>query len=135
MNTPTKLAASAFLILILLLAAVLRFCCLDAQSLWNDEGTSVTVAQRDPMTIARNAAADIHPPLYYWALSGWVRMHGTSEPAVRSLSALLGVVLVALTYALGSWRLSWAPLVPSRSTTPRKPGCTCWSQCWLPGPC
>ena len=105
MDTPNRLAASALLILILLLAAALRFCCLDAQSLWNDEGTSVAVAQRDPVTIARNAAADIHPPLYYWSLSGWVRMHGTSETAVRSLSALLGVVLVALTYALG-WQVA-----------------------------
>jgi mannosyltransferase len=89
------------LLLILLLALVLRFYHLDAQSLWNDEGTSVAVAQRDLVTIARDAAHDIHPPLYYWLLSGWVRLVGTSEAAVRSLSALLGVALVALTYALG----------------------------------
>ena len=91
----------ASLFLILLLALVLRFHRLDAQSLWNDEGTSVAVAQRDLVTIARDAAHDIHPPLYYWLLSGWVRLLGTSEAAVRSLSVLLGVALVALTYALG----------------------------------
>jgi mannosyltransferase len=91
----------AALLLILLLALVLRFYHLDAQSLWNDEGTSVAIAQRGLVTIARDAAHDIHPPLYYWLLSGWVRLVGTSEVAVRSLSALLGVALVALTYALG----------------------------------
>lgn len=89
------------LVVILLLACGLRFYQLDTQSLWNDEGTSVAVAQRDLATIARDAANDIHPPLYYWLLSGWVRLFGTSETAVRSLSALLGVVLVALAYALG----------------------------------
>ncbi len=93
--------AAVLLLLILLLALGLRFYCLDAQSLWNDEGTSVAMAQRDLVTIARDASHDIHPPLYYWLLSGWVRLFGTGEMAVRSLSALLGVALVALTYALG----------------------------------
>ncbi len=86
---------------ILLLALGLRLYRLDAPSLWNDEGTSVAVAQRDLATIARDAANDIHPPLYYWLLHGWVRLLGTGEAAVRSLSALLGVALVAIIYALG----------------------------------
>ncbi len=89
------------LVLILLLASFLRFYRLDAQSLWNDEGTSVAVAGRDLATIARDAAGDIHPPLYYWLLHGWLRLTGDSEFAVRAFSALLGVLLVALTYALG----------------------------------
>jgi mannosyltransferase len=93
--------ATALLLVTLLLAAALRFYRLDAQSLWNDEGTSVALAQRDLRTIAHDAALDIHPPLYYWLLSGWVRLAGTGESAVRALSALLGVVLVALTYGLG----------------------------------
>jgi mannosyltransferase len=86
---------------ILLVALGLRLDRLDAQSLWNDEGTSVAVAQRDLATIARDAAGDIHPPLYYWLLAGWVRLAGSSEFSVRSLSALLGVALVALIYSLG----------------------------------
>jgi mannosyltransferase len=101
MNVQKKGLTTGLLVLILLLALGLRFYRLEAQSLWNDEGTSVAVAQRDLATIARNAAQDIHPPLYYWLLSGWVRLAGTTEAAVRSLSALLGVVLVALTYLLG----------------------------------
>lgn len=89
------------LLAIVLLACGLRFCGLDAQSLWNDEGSSVALAGRDLATIARDAAQDIHPPLYYWLLAGWTHLAGTSEVGVRSLSALLGVVLVALTYPLG----------------------------------
>jgi 4-amino-4-deoxy-L-arabinose transferase-like glycosyltransferase len=99
-------------LLILLLAAVLRTYNLGGQSLWNDEGTSVALAQRGLAAIARDAARDIHPPLYYWLLSGWVRATGTSEFAVRSLSALLGVVLAGLTYSLGRLLASrWVGLV------------------------
>jgi uncharacterized membrane protein len=97
------------LLLILLLALVLRFCCLDAQSLWNDEGTSVAVAQRDVATIVRDAAHDIHPPFYYLLLHGWVRLLGTTETAVRSLSAFLGVILVAVTCGLGRLLVGQGP--------------------------
>lgn len=86
---------------ILLLALGLRLYHLDAQSLWNDEGTSVALAQRDLVTIARHASHDIHPPFYYFMLHGWVALAGTSEVAVRSLSAVAGVALVAGVWALG----------------------------------
>ncbi|MEN6479367.1 MAG: glycosyltransferase family 39 protein, partial [Anaerolineales bacterium] len=86
---------------VLLLAAALRFYRLDAQSLWNDEGTSAALALRSLRAIAHDAANDIHPPLYYWILAGWVRLAGTSEFALRSLSALMGVGVVGLTIALG----------------------------------
>jgi mannosyltransferase len=100
--SPQGLAAAGLLLIILLLALGLRFYRIDHQSLWNDEGTSVALAQRDLVTIAREAARDIHPPLYYWLLNGWVRLAGSSELGIRSLSALLGLLLVALTYAAGS---------------------------------
>lgn len=89
------------LALLLLLAAALRFHRIGAPSLWNDEGNSAALAGRSLAQIARDAANDIHPPLYYWLLSGWTRCVGSSEVGLRSLSALLGVALVALIYALG----------------------------------
>ncbi len=120
MKTSQK-ASLAALLVILLLAGALRFYGLDAQSLWNDEGTSVALARQGLGAIARAAALDIHPPLYYWLLSGWVRLLGDSETAVRALSALLGVGLVALTFALGQrlagpwtglWAALWAAIHP-----------------------
>jgi len=86
---------------IILLALGLRLYRLDAQSLWNDEGSSVALAQRDLPTITRNAAGDIHPPLYYYLLHFWVSLAGHSEFALRSFSALAGVALVGGTYLLG----------------------------------
>ena len=89
------------LLLILLLAASLRFYRLDAQSLWADEGNSVRLAERSLSLITQGAAHDIHPPLYYYLLHFWMRAFGRSEVAVRSLSALAGTALVWLTYLLG----------------------------------
>lgn len=85
----------------LALAAALRFFNLTGQSLWNDEGTSVALAGRSLGQITLSAAADIHPPLYYYLLHYWLRLFGPGDAAARSLSALLGVGLVGLTYLLG----------------------------------
>jgi len=89
------------LLFILLLAAFLRFYRLDAQSLWADEGNSVSLSGRSLDHITAGAAHDIHPPLYYYLLHFWMHVFGNSEFAVRALSALLGTALVYLTYLLG----------------------------------
>lgn len=97
----TTLRKALPLVIILVLAAALRLYHLDGQSLWADEGNSAALALRSLDQIARDAGHDIHPPLYYWLLHVWVRFFGTSEEGLRSLSALSGVLLVALTYLLG----------------------------------
>jgi mannosyltransferase len=86
---------------ILALAVTLRFFQLDAQSFWNDEGTSARVAERSLPLITAAAIGDIHPPLYYYALHFWRGIFGSSESALRGFSAALGVILVGLIYLLG----------------------------------
>ncbi|GAB4543272.1 MAG: hypothetical protein Kow0063_36290 [Anaerolineae bacterium] len=88
--------------LILLLAVWLRLYRLAGQSLWSDEGNSVALARASLREIASRTALDIHPPLYYWLLHGWIRVFGESEVAVRSLSAVAAVLLVAMVYRLGA---------------------------------
>lgn len=88
------------LLLILLLAAGLRFYALDDQSFWADEGNSVVLAGKEWGEIVRAAAADIHPPAYYLILSAWGKVFGLSEVGARSLSALFGVLLVWIVYLL-----------------------------------
>ncbi len=90
---------------VLLLAMALRFPGLAAQSLWADEGNSVALAYAGLGEIAVRTAYDIHPPLYYWMLHGWVRLTGDSEVALRSLSAYADMLLIAITYRLAG-RLS-----------------------------
>lgn len=88
----------AFFITILALAAFVRFYCLTCSSLWHDEGNSWALAQRGFQQIAREAAADIHPPGYYWLLKVWAGPFGYSAWGMRSLSTVAGVLMVAVIY-------------------------------------
>jgi uncharacterized membrane protein len=95
------LAQSLTLPFILVLAAVLRFYQISGQSLWSDEGNSVALIGRGFIEIAQRTAFDIHPPFYYLVLKIWTSIFGTSELALRSLSAVLGVGVVYLVWLLG----------------------------------
>ena len=92
---------------LLLIAAGLRFHNLGTQSLWNDEGNSLRLAQRPIADLLNAAAQDIHPPGYYLVLRGWIGLVGDSEFTLRALSALAGLLTVAAVYALG--RALFAP--------------------------
>jgi len=72
------------------------------QSLWYDEGFSVYLATQTLAQITARTAADIHPPLYYYLLHVWQAGSGTTEFALRLLSAFFGVLCVPLAYALGA---------------------------------
>ena len=87
---------------ILALAAFLRFYALDTSSLWSDEGNTWALIQRSFSQIAQDAAADIHPPGYYWLLKVWSMIFGTSAYAMRSFSAICGVLLVWVIYAIAA---------------------------------
>ena len=91
----------AIFVFILALAVFLRFYCLTCSSLWHDEGNSWAVAQRGLDQIARDAAADIHPPGYYYLLKLWAGPFGFSAWGIRSFSALSGILTVAVVYLIG----------------------------------
>ena len=88
------------LALVLLLAALLRFYRIDGQSFWNDEGNSARLAERSLALIIEGAQGDIHPPGYYLALHYWRALFGPTEAALRGLSAVCSVGIVALAFAL-----------------------------------
>ena len=83
-----------------LLSAIPLFYSITGQSLWADEGNSVAQAMRPLGEIVRRSAMDIHPPLYYILLHFWTRAFGLSELALRSLSAIAGVILIGLIWAI-----------------------------------
>lgn len=107
------------MVLTLLLAAGLRFNKLGEQSFWNDEGNTARLVERTIPLIIEGAAGDVHPPGYYLLLHGWRALAGESEFALRSYSALCGVITVALTAAVaqhlisGRKRKSWAMMLPA----------------------
>lgn len=93
--------SSRALVLILALAAALRWLRLDGSSLWSDEGNSWAMLRRGFGAIAAAAAQDIHPPGYYWLLKVWCLAAGGDAWGMRSLSALCGVGLVGVVYRIG----------------------------------
>ncbi|MBI2845912.1 MAG: glycosyltransferase family 39 protein [Chloroflexi bacterium] len=89
-----------FLLLGLLLAFALRIYDLTAESIWYDEAASILIARRPFSEIAFLPA--IHPPLYFYLLHFWMGIAGDSEFAVRMLSVLTSLLLVAMLYRIGT---------------------------------
>jgi mannosyltransferase len=85
---------------LLLLAFALRLYRLDFQSIWVDEGISLHLALSSPAEIVADRAANIHPPLYFFLLKGWVTLAGASIFSARFLSALASFLQVTAVYAV-----------------------------------
>lgn len=81
---------------------MLRFATLSNQSFWLDEAIAINASKLDlGGMIDALARTEGNPPLYFGLLDGWMRVFGTSEVAVRSLSALIGTATIPLAYAIG----------------------------------
>ncbi|XHF31249.1 glycosyltransferase family 39 protein [Pseudomonas chlororaphis] len=93
-------AREHWLIPILLLATVVRFYDLTAAAIWGDEGSSLLLARYSLSGIWTHAAFDVHPPLYFMLLHGWIGVFGDGLLAIRSFSALAGIATVGLGVSL-----------------------------------
>jgi uncharacterized membrane protein len=92
-------------------AFALRLVHLGRDSLWYDETVSVHLAGQRAAELIAHTARDIHPPLYYLLLRGWLLLAGyptgQADPASFGLefmaafmSLFFGVLLVPLTWQL-----------------------------------
>lgn len=89
------------ILLLLGLGVVLRLGRLDWQPLWADEGYSVYFATEAPRRLLWLTAHDIHPPLYYGLLHGWLTLWSTPDPLrLRLFSVLLALPVLLLGGAL-----------------------------------
>lgn len=84
----------------LIVAAFLRFHRIGLPVLTSDEAFSWRLIRYPLPGMLRRLALDVHPPLYYFALDAWAVVCGDSPAAIRALSALLGVLAVAMGYAV-----------------------------------
>lgn len=90
----------------ILLGFALRLHRLGAESLWYDETVSVHLARQPIANMITHTAGDIHPPGYYLLLHLWGQLstptltHGL-EFLYAWPSLVAGVLILALTYALG----------------------------------
>jgi hypothetical protein len=95
--------ALVLLLLILSLAAALRFYRIGAKSLWLDEVMSVRLARLPKLgdVVREVARYDVHPPLFPMVHVAWMRF-GDSDGLARVPPAIFGVLTVAMLYLLTS---------------------------------
>ncbi len=104
----------ALLAAIILSGALLRLLRLDWQDVWLDEAFSLHIASLSWSATLAAIQQDVHPPLFYLLLHGWIAWLGDSAYALRLLSAFTGVLTLPALYALGrALRLerSWSLLL------------------------
>jgi mannosyltransferase len=83
-------------------AAALRFATLDQQSYWYDEAVTATLLDGSLIDVVRGVVeTESTPPLYYLLGWGWVQVLGSDEWQLRSLSALLGTLVVPVAFFAG----------------------------------
>ena len=107
--TSSKSGCSWLLLGLVLAAFILRAYRLDLQDIWWDEARNIDVAGRALTQIAAAPELDIHPPVYFYLLHGWLaaagphtdQLPGQGAFAARFLSLWFGVLLVPLMAALG----------------------------------
>jgi len=92
----------SLVVVILLLAAAARFHRLGAQSLWYDEGVAYAHSTRALPELISHLQTNVHVPAYFTLLGWWRDLTGSSEFALRMLSALFSVISVAFAYGLGA---------------------------------
>jgi mannosyltransferase len=90
--------------IICVLGGSLGFYHISYLSLWNDEAFSRFYYQASLHFMwTEGLHSESSPPLYYMALRAWIDCFGSSEAALRSLSAVASIIAIVLVYRLGSW--------------------------------
>ncbi|MCB0084839.1 MAG: glycosyltransferase family 39 protein [Caldilineaceae bacterium] len=98
-----SVAAGLALSALLLGGLLLRSGRLSWQPLWWDEGYSVYFATESLSQMFWLTARDIHPPLYYALLHGWIALLGGPEPLVlRTFSVFIGFLALPTMYWLAA---------------------------------
>jgi 4-amino-4-deoxy-L-arabinose transferase-like glycosyltransferase len=87
---------------IVALGAILRLATLTSQSYWSDEATTVHEVHLSLGALWHAVRVnESSPPLYFFTAWPWAKLFGTSEAALRSLSALFGIGLIPVAYLCG----------------------------------
>ena len=95
-SSQSALMISGSVGVVILSGFVLRATGLTSQSMWWDEVFSLDLAGQSLTNIIHG---DFHPPLYHLLLSGWIKLAGSSDFAVRYLSVMFGTLLIPLAYS------------------------------------
>src|SRR5258707_3580201 len=94
-----KLRSLWFAVAILLLGCTVRLAVYDYFGLDGDDVYSMLVSRNDPATLINGLLAlrlDIHPPLHYLLLKGWISVAGDGLLALRTMNMLLDLLTSAM---------------------------------------
>lgn len=91
---------------LILVALAVRVPRLGATNLWLDETNSWLLAKYSLPTLLANLRTSPGSPLYFVLLKLWVLLFGESERALRSLSLVVSLALIPVTYTLGARTIS-----------------------------
>ena len=94
-----ELASRHALLLIVALAAVVRFATLQVPAYWYDEYLTAVRLRHGFTGMLEAVSGGATPHLYFILAWGWQQVFGTGEIALRSLSVLLGTALIPVVYA------------------------------------
>jgi len=84
---------------IVVIGAFLRLWDIGSQPLWSDEALTAVIAHAPPWALATKPI-DPSGPIYYWVHRLFVPESG-GPAAMRAISALCGILIIPMTYALG----------------------------------
>ena len=110
---PVSIAIAVSIGLVLAFAVVLRFW--TRSDLWLDEALTVDIAGQPVSHLPALLRRDGAPPLFYVLLHFWMGIFGHSDLAVRSLSGVIGVATMPVTFVagrrLGGRTVAWSAML------------------------
>lgn len=91
--------------ILLVAGSLITYCCvtlvtITKSSIWFDEAFSAYMTRFNWFDIAKYTANDVHPPLYYWLLSAWTSLFGTTELTIRTMSVFFGCIALVFGYLI-----------------------------------
>ena len=94
--------AGAAVLVLTGIGAALRFATIDQQSYWYDEAITASMLDGSLIDVFRGIVdTESTPPLYYMTGWVWAQLVGSDEWQLRSLSALVGTLVVPVAFAAG----------------------------------
>ncbi len=101
MNYKDLFNSKNLFLILLFITTYLRVINIISEQLWEDEAISIAIASAPNNSFWNVIIRDIHPPLYYLILRGWIILFGKSVFSTRLLSVLFSILTFPVLYLIG----------------------------------
>jgi len=90
------------LVALTVIGALMRLTTLTSRGLWQDEAAQISQMTGTVWETIQSQIGGTHPPLFHVLMHFWISWFGTSEVALRSFSAIVGVCSIPVAYWAGA---------------------------------